>query len=418
MKKLLTIAVAVALSVAAAGQVQAAAPEMKGEFRARYWYLDKYFQTLNPAADDKNEFVDQRLRLTVNWPVAEGVKVGTRFDVLEQFWGGNDTFSTLNFFTADPQISFDQVYAQFAFPGTPLTATVGKQDVSWGPGILAKSDNRFRAKMVAAIAPVTVGFAWDKNVETLHGATTVNGTPNQDDADGFTLSLSTDAAGFKVGLLGAYSNDETVANVDAKRYGGDIFAMGKLGIASVNAEFAYYGGKNENAGAAPDQDVSGMLGYLGVSAPVGPATLSIEGAYASGDDKGTKENEGVLKFDYQSPFWSVILFNNFDLPGWESTYSGDTSVNNAMAAKISCAAKVMPALTLYGAAVYAQRLEETAVGANNDEALGTELDLIAMYSVTENVGINVGFGYLMVGDAYGDNVDDPWGGTFHVNVNF
>ena len=126
---------------------------------------------------------------------------------------------------------------------------------------------------------------------------------------------------------------------------------------------------NENAGAAPDQDVSGLLGYLGVSAPVGPATLGIEGAYASGDDKGTKKNEGVLKFDYQSPFWSVILFNNFDLPGWESNYGSDTSVNNAIAGKVSCAAKVMPALTLYGAAVYAQRLEETAVGAGNDEAL-------------------------------------------------
>jgi hypothetical protein len=93
-------------------------------------------------------------------------------------------------------------------------------------------------------------------------------------------------------------------------------------------------------------------------------------------------------------------------------------VGNAVAAKLSASAKVMPALTLYGAAVYAQRLEETAVGAGDDEALGTELDLLAMYAVTENVGINVGFGYLIPGDAYGDNIDNAWGATLHFNLNF
>jgi hypothetical protein len=347
MKKLLTIVMAAAVLFAVAGQASAAALETKTEFRARYWYTDKYFQTLNPAADNKVEWWDQRLRMYLTWPVAEGVKLQVRTDILEQFWGASATFNNLQFFSTNNTIDFDWVNMVFAMPGTPLTFTIGKQDVSWGPGVLAAKDNRFRAKVAAKLDPIAVSFAWDKNAETLNGATLTQGVVNQADNDGLTLGITTDAAGFKFGLLGLWSDDQTEKNVDKERAGVDVFAMGKAGIATINAEFAYVGGKNKVTGGS-DVDQSGMLGYVGVTVPAGPANVGAEFAYAQGDKKDTKKNEGILAFDYQSPFWSVILFNNFDLPGWESTYGGDTSVNNAWAAKVSASAKVMPALTLYG----------------------------------------------------------------------
>ncbi|HEY6000141.1 MAG TPA: alginate export family protein [bacterium] len=416
MKKFMTITLAAAIMFAVAGQASAAALETKAEFRARYWYTDKYFQTINPKADNQVEWWDQRLRLFLTWPVADGVKLQVRTDILETMWGAQEAFGNNAIFGSANQIDFDWVNMVVAIPSTPLTMTLGKQDVSWGPGVLANKDNRFRAKMAAKLDPVAVSLSWDKNAETLNGATLVNGVQNQADNDGVTLAVTAEAAGFKFGVLGLWSDDQTTSNIDKERFGGDAFAMGKAGPVDLSAEVAYITGKNKVTGGK-DVDQSGLLAYVGAKFLAGPATIGAEVAYAQGDKPGTAKNEGALRFDYQSPFWSVILFNNFDLPGWESTYTGDLSVGNAVAGKVSAAVKVMPALTLYAAGIYGQRLQETAKGAGNDEALGEEFDVIAMYSMTENVGVNVGFAYLLPGDAYGD-LDNAWGATAQFNLTF
>ena len=52
--------------------------------------------------------------------------------------------------------------------------------------------------------------------------------------------------------------------------------------------------------------------------PAGPVTIGFEGAYASGDDPTTAKNEGAFRADYKSPFWSFILFNNFDYDGYQN----------------------------------------------------------------------------------------------------
>ena len=82
MKKLMTIGLAAALMFAMAGKVSATPLETAGEYRARLWILNNYFES-----GKQSEFWDQRLRLTMTWPVAEGVKVQARADIMEGFWG-------------------------------------------------------------------------------------------------------------------------------------------------------------------------------------------------------------------------------------------------------------------------------------------------------------------------------------------
>ena len=84
MKKLMTIGLAAALVFTVAGQATATALETSGEFRARSWYLNNYVDRR-----ESTEWWDQRLRLNMVWPVAEGVKVNARADILEGFWGDN-----------------------------------------------------------------------------------------------------------------------------------------------------------------------------------------------------------------------------------------------------------------------------------------------------------------------------------------
>ena len=89
MKKLITIGLAAALTFAVAHQASATALETSGEYRARLWQLGNYV-----ASDKSTEMWDMRLRLNMVWPVAEGVKVIARADIMEGLWGDNVEVAT------------------------------------------------------------------------------------------------------------------------------------------------------------------------------------------------------------------------------------------------------------------------------------------------------------------------------------
>jgi hypothetical protein len=402
MKKLLTIAMAAALTLAAAGQASAAALETSGEFRARYWFLSNY-NYVGAAAktvDTNQDFFDQRLRLNMVWPVSETVKVGARADILE------------NVFKTDgadvSEVDFDQAWASVKLNAGTLTA--GKMDVSWGPGVYAKADNRYRVKFGTKFDTVAVGASWD--IFTDDGETL-----NTSDDQGWSLSATTKVAGWDMGLIGVYRMQGQDASYDKNIGGLDFFATGAAGPAKIVFEGFYGTGKDDYTDNAKDIDKSALVAYLGAFMPLGPVNAGFEFAYASGDDPGSKgENEGAVPMDYQGPYSSFILFNNFDLDGWNSVYSKDWGVNNAISGKASATFSMNKQVSFMGAAVYAVADQPKVVGGKTD--MGFEVDLLAKYMVTENATLQAGFGYLAAGDLYGKNVDDPWVATAHMVVTF
>ena len=432
MKKLITIGLAMAMTFALAGQVKAAVPlETTGELRVRMFYLKAYAGAVAAPTNGKtNEFWDQRLRLGMNWQVSDTVKLQARADILEGFWGDNGQTlaytvkqdpSGLNTVSAeyigtpgkDP-IHFDWVNMQFTWPGTPLSFTIGRQDASWGPGIMSKSDPRDRFKIVGAFDFGTLVALYQKRKEVF----AAHDTNSQDDNRQYAIGYIGKGGGWNFGLIGLGTFFEADAAVDTTHYIIDAFATGKAGPADLSVEALYLTGKNDYA-AAPDVDLTGIAAYVGAFVPAGPVTVGFEAAYASGDKPGTaSKNEGAFKSDYHSPFWSVVLFNNMDLPGYagESNPAANTGVSNAMAAKVTVVAKPVPALTIVGAALYATR--DQKVGANNEKGMGTEFDLIFIYGITPNVSWTVGAGYLLPGKFYGDSADNALAATSQFVLKF
>lgn len=440
MKKLLTIALAAGMLCAFAGSVKAAALETSGELRVRAWFVDNYVKD-----GESTEWWDQRLRLNMVWPVAEGVKVAARADILEGMWGtstdptlkileDNTIQVTQSGLNGRPQITFDHVYMSVAVPNTPVTIQAGRQDVTWGTGFGTASDSRDRFKVSAKLAPVTLVLAFDKNKEIFgaHG-----GDHGVDDASGYVVGAVVNAAGWNAGGLVAYSKDDTdPTKSKATRTTGNVYAIGKAGPVGLKAEVQYTSGTNDPLEGA-DVDVTGLGGYVGVTVNAGPmVSIGVEGAYAAGDDPSTKENEGGFKGEYQSPFWSIILYNNLDYPGYlgswagnrvTSDYAGDTGVANSYAGKASVTITPVKGLAIIGAAVYAAAIEDVVVKTTKDgvttsttheaDALGTELDLLVKYNLTDNVYFLGGVGFLMAGDFFG-NVDDPMGLMGSLVVNF
>lgn len=460
MKKLMTIGVVAVALLTLAGQAKATALETSGELRARAWYVNNYV-----VNERGTEWWDQRLRVNLVWPVAESVKVNVRADILEGFWGENSVTSTVVVaedpltgvhsvtdqragVDAKPAIAFDHVNMVFTVPDTPVTFTVGRQDVSWGPGFYAKSDNRDRFKFGVKFAPeLTIGFAYDKSKE-IFGAHESGG--GIDDNRGFTLSATGAAAGWSYGALVAYAiNETTPATGDGvtKRIPVSAYGMGKAGPLDLKIEATYITGSNQVNNQA-QVDVTGLGAYVSLGMPAGPVNIALEGAYAAGNDPSTPENEGAFRADYQSPFWSIILYNNLDYPGYlgsatgnrvTSDYGGDTSVTNAMAGKLTVSMTPAKKFTLILGAVYAQALQDVNITTTVTPAvaataktpavpavtktttysgnLGTEFDLVAVVNITDNVYFLGGVGYLMAGDFFGD-VEDPMGVMVSLNVKF
>lgn len=422
MKKFLTIGLAAAMMFAMAGKASATPLETSGEMRARYWFLGNYFES-----GKNTEFWDSRLRLNLVWPVAEGVKVSVRADVLEGFWGdrlivkqttpATDTTPEITKFTTEsntrPAISFDQVNLEFKWPNTPLTFTIGRQGTTWGPGFAIAADNRDRFKVAANLGAATVFYTYDKYIEAVN----LHDTASLDDRSQHSVGVVGKMAGWSSGVVAARINNETVEHTDSVLNLIAVYTMGQAGPLGIKVDLTYGFGKDDHD-TIPDVDLQSFMAYVGLFLPAGPVNLGLEGAYVSGDDPGTKgKNEGALTSDYQSPFWSVVLFNNMDHNGYqgESNVGADSGLKNGYAAKASCTVVPMPGLTLYGAIVYASRLEDTK--AANADPLGTEIDLVGTYAITPNVSWTLGGGYLVAGDFYGD-VDNPFGFVSNFTVKF
>jgi hypothetical protein len=432
----MTVMLAAAIVCAVAASASATALETSGELRARAWYLKNYF-----ATGKNTEFWDQRLRVNLVWPVAENVKVNVRADILEGFWGENQSAAKHTVSTSDlgvvtvaenpaqpweakQEIWFDQANMVFVWPNTPLTFTIGRQDVTWGTGFYAAADNRDRFKVVGKFDPVTIGFSFDKNQEVFleHAS--------KDDSRGYTLSASTTAGGFKVGALVAYVLDQTRTGtvVDKKYVAGDVFLMGKAGMVDLKAEAAYLTGDSGLRNAdGTKQELTGMGAYVGAFIPVGPATIGLEGAYVAGDDPTTKKAENGFSSDYQGPFWSVIFYQNMDYPGMAldaqtSNPATDLQVKNATAGKLSCVLSPMKGLTVIANALIASA-NEVAAGS---KAMGEEVDLVLVYGITDNVSLTAGIGYGILGDYWkgklgakaGEKPDNPIGTVASFNVKF
>jgi hypothetical protein len=442
MKKLLTIALAAALVVSMTVPAMAMHFEMNGQLRARIWYLDNYWPNADGVQKGDMEFIDQRFRTTLTWGLTESVFLKARADINEGFWGdarGQVTeVATIDPVTNAPvqglafdnvqtkdQIAFDQMYGQVAFPGAPLTLTIGRQPVNWGTKSFVGSDNRDRVKAMFKAGAVTLGLVYDKFIESFEQELVGGGS----DSRGWGLLAVGNVSGFKTGLIYYLSLNEAASDAfvpagqdpspfDNTFHNINGYLIGQAGPVALKAEVQFATGEAGLKGS-PKTDVEGWGVYAGGFFNAGITNLGLEVAWARGNDPGTADNEGIVRMDYHTPFNSVILFNGMDYQGYDNLANGvggDIGFSNALGLKGSVTASPSEKLSLTGAVVWAQRDEVPMAGMDDD--LGWEADIIATYNLYDNVAFTAGFGYLWAGDYYGSDVDDPLGLMVQSEIKF
>lgn len=194
----------------------------------------------------------------------------------------------------------------------------------------------------------------------------------------------------------------------------DVFLVGadldyRFGAHSLWLTGVYEFGEAENRLTGEDMDVKAFLVAGGAELDMGRFGIHGEAFYASGDDDASDDDVEAFGIPQgQSYYWSEIMgLGYFDY----NTVSGSPGdvITNLWAVNIGADYDVNDKLNLRADLWYAERAETNEF--IEDAELGTEINLMATYALTENVDLSAVGAYLFAGDGVNMDADDdvdPW----------
>jgi hypothetical protein len=401
MKKLLFLLLTTAIVVALAMPAGAVDSEFGGYWRTRA-YTQKNFSGTDSGAQDLTQ-VDTRGRIFYTAVFSGDLKWVNKFE-WNQTWGdtvggdiGTDGMGILR---------IKNSYANFNLGAWNFM--VGLQPRILAKGLLFDDDYAGLAVTYNG-AGFTFPFVWMKTYEGGMGK-----DANDLDVDYYAIKPN-----FMVGDMSITPFALYVMSEDASAYlpGNEevgVYFVGlevdaNLGAASLYMSAIYEGGSVDVSPAAipflgtDSVDVSAYLFDLGLDLGM----INAEFLYASGEDATTAdEAEGFYVPAGQSYYWAEIMgMGTFD--NQSSNGSCANAISNLMAAKLGAAFNLGDA-KLEANVWYATLVEENA---NDDDQLGTEVDLKLTYNLVDDLKLELIGAYLFADDATtggGDDAEDPY----------
>ncbi|MCX7794413.1 MAG: alginate export family protein [Thermodesulfovibrionales bacterium] len=154
---------------------------------------------------------------------------------------------------------------------------------------------------------------------------------------------------------------------------------------------------------ATEYDITGWAFLAGADIKVDPLTLTLEFAYGSGDDDPTDDeiNNFLTSLGADVHFTYVYEYSTINACG---DLSG--GLCNTMYVKLGASAKPIPNLTASLDLYWLRAIED--FGPGNDSDIGIEIDPKISYQLDKNLRYFIEGGYLIAGDAWGNNADDAW----------
>jgi hypothetical protein len=440
MKKLLVSALATASLLSSISSIHAADVKFSGDFRVRGFYTENV-NTFRKDTGDTEAFADERFRLRTN--VTSGIASGViALDVTNGFKGDNvATFQNgVNLLSADARtgntrlgaagfgdshnvVGVREAYLKFQFP--MFGATAGRSPFKLGHGLVL-DDVADAISINGGVGPVRVMVADLKLCDTHAGGFCPGGTGTGSDSDFYIVNLGLNhMEEHHIGLFAGYLNDRgpnlfvndaTVNPVPAIGQPGFGFttpasatqlwvfgasADGSFGMVRLGLEADFFSGKFKDA--APGMDITGLNLMANAGVMVGPADVGLLVLYGSGQDTTKTDKLNVNSISPDFVLGNILLYNgrNSDREGGAPSF-GTAGI---LAVKLSAGFKALPMGIPGGdiAVIWAQTaeniLDATPGSTGSSKDIGLEIDLNFHHRFDENLMLNVGFGYLMPGDA-------------------
>lgn len=449
MKKSLVLFMALALALAFAVPATAADVKFSGSYYAQGWYAS------NPSLVDPNSpgastipkanqygaayigavsDYSQRFRLGMEFKVAEGLYLFTRFDAMERVWADDVNAAgngSINVASGERSMRWEIAYLTYTSPigqwrvGYMISGvwgTVFGDTTEYYPSITYI----LPVKNWAFIAKVEKRGEDSPNPNTpAKAAAPAAGPGNDRDHDRYYLAVNYDGDKVDWGILYRYIRNAAGRVLEnplmddgvARFHTLNPYIIAQLGPVKLQGELGWVTGKMPSLKpgfAVPTStDVTSWGVGIFADATFGPVAVGLTGAWAQGDDPSTKdtiEGYGIDGGEDYNPTLILWNSNTFYTKFVGQNRGFVTSANSGYTpyepAKITNAwlfqlrAGVNPTAKLNIAASWTwAKADKTPTNFIGD-AYGNEVDLTATYKLMDNLSYMVGLGYFMPGDYF------------------
>ena len=371
------------------------------------------------------------------------------------FWGPQTSGRT-----RPDDVEVKELYLDFRVPAitVPIWLRIGRQAFAIRPNVfLLQEGAGISGRM--KIDPVTVYVGWGKIYQ--------GNDYLADDWDIWMWDISAALKPAKVGIFGAYQDFRQTAPVTPTNpYGvwassegspgadmGDLhlwwiggYVDGKIGPIKGSLDFVYNGGEFDwDSPGATDWDYGGWLVRLVGSYVWNNWTFGLGFKYASGEDINDFLRDGDVK-GYVGPYSEMEDVPRSDLLVMEGAWNQFMKVGQSVGMTGFTSGGywfVRPFVdwqaldwlklrfqfayigdTVDDGDLLTCQLDPTTGNVKDNDDIGWEIDLGAVINVYKNLRLNLGFGYLIAGDALdetwqftdssgravndNESVDDPW----------
>jgi len=430
MKKLSVLLVAAIVVLALTMPAAAFENEFGGYFRTRF-FTQTGFSGEDRVNNQDINAVDTRTRLFYTAKFSENLKFVNKFE-FNAMWGQNKGYGQVGadnsggdyFRVKNSYVDFKLAEQRF---------TVGVQNFQLARGYIFDDDAAGMKAIFKVNDAVYLPLIYIKAYEGGYGRNTGAGSVSNSDYDLSayvfypTIYMNKDTT-FKPHV--SYLTSENISKATAKNAplasipGGtrldlwsaglefdgkaDIFEFGATGIyqfGSVKVPVAMYNNHDE-------LNISSYLFDLFGGVNLGPANIHAKGIYSSGNGKddvkngdfkaflapGDKNNTGA------SYYWAEIMGCGILDNQFPAGAPAD-KISNVMIANLGASYKVLPSLKFAADLWYAKTAEDVYMSTIKDYKtdLGTELDLVATYTIVDNLKLDLIGAYLWAGDVITKN---------------
>ncbi len=417
MRKLYTLLLATVLIFVFAVPVFALENIFGGYWRTRAYYEKDY--TGNGDGNKDARLVDTRTRLYYTAKFSDNFKFVNKFE-FNTVWGdpnGGD-------FGADGTGNFLIKNSYVDFTLDKFNFKLGMQPITVCRGFVFDDDFAGAVVTYSLSKDIAIPFVWMKAYEGTYTNSTTNyrygNTHMNKDVDLYAIypQLKLGNASVAPFLAYVYSSNAlewtdltnglnmgAFKEVNLYYLGGDVDF--KAGPADIWFTGLYQGGDVESVDLNDTVDVKAYLLAAGFSADI----LHGQAFYISGSGNHSSDINTYFvpaaDGDGWNYDWAPIMGGNGIFDNQNSSGSPGSTPTNVTAVNLGVTVKPMPKLSLSGDVWYAKLNHDND---NGDKYLGTEVDLMATYSIFDNMAVDALVGYLLAGDATTDgtkNTKDP-----------
>jgi hypothetical protein len=403
-------------------------------------------------SDDQNNFFHSRLRMYFTSVASENLKMVYKNEI--DFNWGDSSGSTVTDSEGHTHASSSRrgkggglggdqvnletknVYLEFMVPDTPVKATLGLQGITLHKGWWI-SDDASAARFDMNFDPVAITLAYVNAQDS-------DFTDSSDDVWQLHASAGYKAenmdARFSVGYEKgsndrenpAFNSDDAVdadnnpERLDSSIESDDFYqVMGEFSMSFDMVSFFVIAAKNfgevKGEGGADDVDYNGYMAHVGVDFALDLATIGVQFIYTSGDEEDSDGEDNYRSFSGETFSWAEIPSDGYL---WEansdmSQIGGDNTPSNMWALNVGADLKPTDTTSIALDIWYINMVEKRTVGDDEEDEVGTEVDLKLTQKVYDNLDCLIIGSYMFAEDGYGaGGGDDGWILALGLNYKF